>query len=90
MSTSQLLLPIHLIEEIFRAQEEVIDLATLLISLCGVVHTQLGFLSEELADVGHRKDYLLHCAIQPYDLDTKNSSGHLYKKQVAFFIYKSR
>lgn len=76
MSTSQLLLPIHLIEEILRAQEEVIDLATLLISLCGVVYTQLGLLSEELADVGHREDDLLHRAIQPHNLDTKQSSSH--------------
>lgn len=70
MSTSQLLLPVHLIEEVFRTQKEVIDLTALLIPLCGVVDTQLGLLGEELTDVGHRKDYLLHGAIQPYNLDT--------------------
>lgn len=69
MSTSQLLLPVHLIEEVFRAQEKVIDLAALLIPLCGVVDSQFGLLGEELADVGHRKDYLLHGTIQSYDLD---------------------
>lgn len=63
MSTSQLLLPVHLIEEVLRAQEEVIDLAALLITLCGVVDAQLGLLGEELTDVGHRKDNLLHGAI---------------------------
>lgn len=70
MSTSQLLLPVHFIEEVFRAQEEIIDFAALLVPLCGVVDTQLGFLGEELADVGHGKNYLLHGAIQPYNLDT--------------------
>lgn len=70
MSTSQLLLPVHFIEEIFRTQEEVIDLAALLIPLCGVVHTQFRLLGEELADVWHRKHNLLHGAIQSYNLDT--------------------
>lgn len=70
MSTSQLLLPIHLIEEVLRAQEEVIDLTALFVPLCGVVDAQLGLLGEELADVGHGEDDLLHGAIQPYDLDT--------------------
>lgn len=70
MSTSQLLLPVHLIEEVFRAQEEIIDLAALLIPLCGVVDTQFGLLGKKLADVGHRKDYLLHGAIKPHNLDT--------------------
>lgn len=70
LSTAQLLLPIHLIEKVLRAQEEVIDLAALLISLGGVVDPQLGFLGEELADVGHGKDDLLHGAIESYDLST--------------------
>lgn len=70
MITSQFLLPVHLIEEVFRTQEEVINLAALLVPLGGVVDTQLGLLGEKLADVGHRKDYLLHGAIQPYNLDT--------------------
>lgn len=75
MSTSQLLLPVHLIKEVLRAQEEVIDLAALLIPLCGVVDTQLGLLGEELTDVGHREDYLLHGAIQSYNLDTTTEAA---------------
>ncbi len=75
MSTSQLLLPVHLIEKVLRAQEEVIDLAALLIPLCGVVDTQLGLLGQELTDVGHRKDDLLHGAIQPYNLDTTTEAA---------------
>lgn len=68
--TSQLLLPVHLVEEVLRPQEEVVNLAALLIPFCSVVDTQLGLLGEKLADVGHWKDDLLHGAIQPYNLDT--------------------
>ena len=68
--TSQLLLPVHLIEEVFGTQKEVVNLAALLVSFCSVVDTQLGLLGEKLADVGHGKDYLLHGAIQPHNLDT--------------------
>lgn len=39
--TSELLLPVHLIEEVLRSQEEVVDLAALLVSLRGVVDSQL-------------------------------------------------
>lgn len=68
MSTSQFLLPVHLIEEVLGAQEEVVDLAALFVSLCGVVHAQLGLLREELADVGHGEDDLLHGSVQAHDL----------------------
>lgn len=44
LSTSQLLLPIHLVEEVFGAQEEVIDLASLLVALRGVIHPELRLL----------------------------------------------
>lgn len=74
MSTSQLLLPVHLVEEVLGAQEEVIDLAALLVALRGVVHPQLGLVGEELTDVGHGEDYLLHGAIQPHNLDTTTCS----------------
>lgn len=70
LSTSQLLLPVHLIEKIFRAQEEVVDLTALLVALGGVVDSQLGLLGEELADVGHGEHNLLHGAIQSHNLDT--------------------
>lgn len=70
MSTSQLLLPIHLIKKIFRSQEEVVDLAALLVTLGGVVDSQLGLLGEELADVWHGEDNLLHGAIQSHNLYT--------------------
>lgn len=39
--TSEFLLPVHLIKEVLCSKEEVIDLAALLISLCGVVHPEL-------------------------------------------------
>lgn len=39
--TSELLLPVHLVEEVLCPQEEVVDLAALLVSLCGVVDSQL-------------------------------------------------
>lgn len=70
LSTSQLLLPIHFIEKVLGAQEEVIDLAALLVSLGGVVDPQLGLLGEKLADVGHGKNDLLHGAIESYNLST--------------------
>ena len=76
LSTSQLLLPVHLVEEILGAQEEVVDLAALLVALSGVVDAQLGLLREELADVWHREDYLLHGAVQTHDLDTTRGAGH--------------
>lgn len=72
LSTSQFLLPVHLIEEVLRAQKEVIDFATLFVTLCGVVHTQLGLLREELADVGHGEDDLLHSAVQAHDLSNNH------------------
>lgn len=72
LSTSQFLLPVHLIEEVLGAQEEVVDFAALLVSLRGVVHSQLGLLREELADVGHGEDDLLHGAIQPHDLSNNH------------------
>lgn len=74
MSTSQFLLPVHLIEEVLRAQEEVVDFAALFVLLCGVVHTQLGLLREELADVGHGEDNLLHGAVQAHDLSNNHRS----------------
>lgn len=70
MSTSQLLLPDHFVKEVLGAQEEIIDLTALLVTLGGVVHTQLGLLSEELTDVGHREDYLLHGAVKTHNLST--------------------
>lgn len=77
MITSQFLLPVHLVKEVFGAQKEVINLAALLIPFCGVVDTQLGLLGEKLADVGHRKDYLLHGAIQPHYLGTITDAAQM-------------
>lgn len=84
MSTSQFLLPVHLIEEVLRAQEEVIDFAALFVSLRGVVHTQLGLLREELADVGHGEDDLLHGAVQAHDLSNKH---RLHSSLKPFSLY---
>lgn len=39
--TSEFLLPVHLVEEVLCSQEEVVDLAALLVSLGGVVDAQL-------------------------------------------------
>lgn len=72
MSTSQFLLPVHLIEEVLGAQEEVIDFAALFVSLRGVVYTQLGLLCQELADVGHGEDDLLHGAVQAHNLSNSH------------------
>lgn len=69
--TSELLLPVHLVEEVLGAQEEVVDLAALLIPLRGVVNAQLGLLGEELANAGHREDDLLHGPVQSDDLGQK-------------------
>lgn len=66
--TSQLLLPVHLIEEVLRLEEEVVDLAALLVPLRGVVDAQLGLLGEELADAGHGEHDLLHGAVRPDNL----------------------
>lgn len=42
--TSQFLLPVHFIEEVLGPQEEVIDLAALLVPLCSVVYPQFRLL----------------------------------------------
>ncbi|TNN41334.1 hypothetical protein EYF80_048508 [Liparis tanakae] len=67
-------LAVHLIEKVLGAQEEVVDLAALLVPLGAVVDAQLGLLGEELADVGHGEDDLLHGAIQTHDLDTTEAT----------------
>lgn len=67
-STSELLLPIHLVKEVLCSQEEVVDLAALLVSLSGVVDPQLGLRGQELADVGHREHDLLHGAVLTHNL----------------------
>lgn len=69
--TSELLLPVHLIKEVFRSQKEVIDLAALLISLCGIVDAQLGLCGQELADVWHWEDDLLHGAVLTHNLNSE-------------------
>lgn len=68
--TSDLLLPFHLIVEIFRLLEEVVHFASLLIPLRRVEHSVLGFPSEELTDVGDREHNLLHCPVVPHNLET--------------------
>lgn len=85
LSTSQLLLPVHLVEEILRAQEKVIYLAALLVPLGGVVHSQFGLLCEELADVGDRKHYLLHGAIQTYNLNTTTTVSFMQQLDLSSF-----
>ncbi|TRY94884.1 hypothetical protein DNTS_032985 [Danionella cerebrum] len=45
---------------VFRTQKEVVDLAPLFISLCGVIYTKLGFLCQEFTYVRDRKDDLFH------------------------------
>lgn len=71
ISTSELLLPVHLIEEVLCSQEEVVDFAALLVSFRGVVDSQLGLRGQELTDVWHREHYLLHGAILAHNLETE-------------------
>lgn len=66
--TSEFFLPVHLIEEILRSQEEVVDLASLLVSLCGVIHPQLRLHGQKLADVGHGENNFLHRTILAHNL----------------------
>lgn len=42
--TSQFLLPIHFIEEVFRPQKEIVDFAALFVSLCSIVNSQFRLL----------------------------------------------
>lgn len=67
--TSDLLLPFHLVVEIFRLLEEVVHLASLLIPLRCVEHSVLGFPSEEFTDVGDRENNLLHSPVMPHNLE---------------------
>lgn len=69
--TSELLLPVHLVKEVFRPQEEVVDLAALLVPLGGVVDAQLGLGGQELADVWHGEHNLLHGAVLTHNLKKK-------------------
>lgn len=66
--TADLLLPPHLIVEVVKLLEEVVDLAALVVSLCGGEHTHLGLLGQVLADVGYWKHDLLHGAIMTHNL----------------------
>jgi len=74
--TSELLLPVHLIKEVLCSEEEVVDLAALLVSLGGIVHSQLWLWGQELTDVGDREYYLLHGAILTYNLN-RETHRHL-------------
>lgn len=74
--TSQLLLPVHLIKKVFCSQEEVINLAALLVSLSCVVDPQLRLRGQELTDVGYGKHYLLHGAILTHNLKHRGSNSH--------------
>lgn len=67
--TAELLLPVHLVEEVLGPQEEVVDLAALLVPLRGVVDSQLGLGRQELADVGHWEHNLLHGAVLTHNLE---------------------
>jgi hypothetical protein len=68
--TSDLLLPLHFIVEIFCLLEKVIHFAPLFIPLRCVEHTALGLSSEEFTDVGDWKDDLLHSPVMPDNLKT--------------------
>lgn len=72
--TSKLLLPIHLVKEVLCSQEEVVDFAALLVPLGGVVHPQLRLRRQELADVGHRENDLLHGAVLTHNLNKNTLS----------------
>lgn len=74
LPTSELLLPVHLVEEVLCSQEEVVDLAALLVSLRRVVDSQLRLRGQELADVGHREHYLLHGAVLAHNLNRETRS----------------
>lgn len=74
--TSEFLLPVHLIEEVLGSQEEVVDLAALLVSLCGEVDSQLRLGGQELTDVGHGEHNLLHGAVLTHNLN-RDTHHHL-------------
>lgn len=73
--TSKFLLPVHFIKEVLGAQEEVIDLAALLIPLRGIIYSQFWFLRQEFTDAGHREDNLFHRSVQSDDLSVKINGG---------------
>lgn len=76
--TAELLLPVHLVEEVLGSQEEVIDLAALLVPLSGVVDPQLGLGCQKFADVGHREHNLFHCAVLTHNLGQKKGETRVY------------
>ena len=66
--TAYLLLPAHLIIEVVKLREEIVDLAALVIPLGCSEHARLGLLCQVLTDVGHWKHYLLHGAVVTHNL----------------------
>lgn len=66
--TADLLLPAHLIVEVVKLLEEVVDLAALVVPLGGVKHAALGLLGQILANVWDGKYNLLHGAVVAHNL----------------------
>lgn len=83
--TADLLLPPHLIVEVVKLLEEVVDLAALVVSLGGGEHTHLGLLSEVLADVGDWKHDLLHGAVVTHNLANRDPVNPHYRFGYMFF-----
>lgn len=66
--TADLLLPPHLVVEVVKLLEEVVDLAALVVSLGGGEDADLGLLGQVFADAGDGKHDLLHGAVVTHDL----------------------
>lgn len=72
--TADLLLPPHLIVEVVKLLEEVVDLAPLVIPLCAGEDANLGLLSQVFADVGDGKHNLLHGAVVTHNLGNRGGN----------------
>lgn len=77
--TPHFLLPPHLIVQVFKLLEEVVDFAALIVSLRGGEHSDFGLLSQVLADVGYWEHNLLHSAVMTHNLGQQREAycGHL-------------
>lgn len=81
--TADFLLPAHLVVEVIKLLEEVVDLAALVVTFRAGEDAHLRLHGQVLADVGHREHQLLHAAVVTHDLDTRRTVGLYYVSKVS-------
>lgn len=73
--TADLLLPPHLIVEVVKLLEEVIDFAALVVPLGAGEDANFGLFGQVFADVGDWKHNLLHGAVMTHDLGNRGGNN---------------